>query len=84
MKKDYAVRVHIRLKEGILDPQAEAIKKALQQLEFSGVQKVDCEKSFLIRTQAESEGEAIESGRKMAQELLANLVMENFEVELVA
>ncbi len=82
--KSYRLRVHVKYKEGILDPQAEAITHALESLEFKGIEKLECEKSFLIQLKAESEADAISQGRKMAQDLLANLVMENFEVELAA
>jgi len=81
--KTFRVRVQVKFKEGILDPQAEAISQALQSLEFSGVIKVECEKAFLVHLNAENEKDAISQGRKMAQDLLANLVMENFEVEIV-
>jgi phosphoribosylformylglycinamidine synthase subunit PurS len=80
---NFAVRVQVKFKEGILDPQSEAIRQALESLEFSNIQKVECEKSFVIHLKASDKNEAISQGRKMAQELLANLVMENFEVELV-
>jgi phosphoribosylformylglycinamidine synthase PurS subunit len=80
----FSLRVHVKFKEGILDPQAEAIQQALESLEFRGVKRVECEKSFLIQIEAADKNEAIGQARKMAQELLANLVMENFEVECVA
>lgn len=81
--KDFDVCVRIGLKEGILDPQAEAIQAALQRLEFSGVKDFKLRKEFVLKLEAESEAEALERGRAMASKLLANLVMENYEVELL-
>ena len=80
--KRFELRIRVKLKEGILDPQAEAILKALHSLEYSQVKKIDCEKTFVVFLEAEDEASAIRLGREMAQNLLANLVMENFEVEL--
>jgi phosphoribosylformylglycinamidine (FGAM) synthase PurS component len=51
-------------------------------LQFKGVEKVDLEKNFLVSINAESESAALDIGRKMARELLSNIVMENFDVSL--
>lgn len=82
--KNFNIQVRVRFKEGILDPQAEVILKALQNLDFRSIQSVECEKIFQLRLEAENEGQAIEIGRQSAQKLLANLVMEDFDVEVRA
>ncbi len=81
--KIFKLQIRIQFKEGILDPQAEAILSALQKLKFKSVEEIRCDKVFLIKLQAETETEALDAGRKMARDLLANIVMENFEVEVV-
>ena len=81
--KKFQIEIRVQFKEGILDPQAEAIQSALQKLQFNAVQSVRCDKVFLISLLAASESEAVDLGRKMANQLLANVVMENFEVEVV-
>ncbi len=78
----YQVDIRVKLKDGILNPEAEAIAKALGRLQFKGVEKVDLEKNFLVSISAESESAALDIGRKMARELLSNIVMENFDVTL--
>lgn len=82
--KKYQLQIRVQYKDGILDPQAEAIFSALRKLEFRSVQKVFCDKVFRVEIQSESEAAAIQDGRKMAQQLLANIVMENFEVEVIS
>lgn len=79
--KTYSVQVRVRLKEGILDPQAEAILEGLKRLEFSSIKSLRCEKLFVLEIESETSGQAVEQARKMAHQLLANLVMEDFEVE---
>ena len=81
--KTFKLRVLVELKEGILDPQAEAIQAALNKLEYSTVSAVECDKVFVISLKAEDSASALEIGRKMARDLLANVVMENFEVDVV-
>ncbi len=82
--KKFLVRVRVRFKEGILDPQAEAIFSALQKLEFKAIESVNCEKAFLLNILAEDEGQAIQTARQASMKLLTNVVMENFEVEVVS
>ncbi len=81
--KTFQLKVRVRYKDGILDPQAEAIFTALQKLEFRTVERVECDKLFMISLKAEDEAHAISLGRDMAQKLLSSVVMENFEVEVL-
>lgn len=81
--KDYQLRIRVHLKEGILDPEAQSVFKALHQLGFDEVKKVSLEKVFQLETQAKDEAEAKVRAAEMAKKLLTNVVMENFEVELV-
>lgn len=80
--KTFEIQVRVRFKEGILDPQAESIFKALQKLQFSAVKDLRCERLFVVKVEAEDSSQALEMGREMARKLLANVVMESFEVEL--
>ncbi len=82
--KSFSVQIRVRFKEGILDPQSEAITTALKRLEFSGVQNIRQEKVFVATVSAESESQAVQLGKDMANKLLANVVMENFSVEILS
>ena len=76
-------RVHIMLKNGVLDPQGEAVRHALGTLGFDGVEGVrqgkviELELAEADRTKAETEV------RKMCEALLANTVIERYEVEIL-
>jgi phosphoribosylformylglycinamidine synthase len=77
-------RVHITLKHGVLDPQGKAIAHALGSLGFDDV--LDVRQGKFIEIQLK-DGEA-EAARArveaMCARLLANPVVENWSVELVA
>ena len=77
MPETYKVRVLVRPKEGILDPQGEAVRSALPALGFDGVETVHIGR--LIELQVES---AVEVDA-MCQRLLANPTIEEYEWEVV-
>ncbi|HEX7579115.1 MAG TPA: phosphoribosylformylglycinamidine synthase subunit PurS [Thermoanaerobaculia bacterium] len=68
---------------GILDPQGKAIAAALDRLGYAGVHNVRAGKVFRLEIDAEGPEAARETGAAMAQRLLANPVIEDFEVEVV-
>ena len=76
------VQVRVMPKAGVLDPQGKAIAGALARLGYAGVQDVRAGKIFRIDVDAPDAASAKEAARKMAETLLANPVMEDFEVEV--
>lgn len=77
------VRVTVMLKDGVLDPQGEAIRHALGALGFTGVQTVRQGKVIELEVPGDSAAEAEAEARKMAEVLLANTVIERFTVEII-
>ena len=76
-------RVTVTLKNGVLDPQGKAIEGALKTLGFDGVGSVRQGKIFDIDL-AETDAAAAEATlRAMGEKLLANIVIEDYRVELV-
>jgi phosphoribosylformylglycinamidine synthase len=74
--------VTVSLKEGVLDPQGKAIEHALHNLGFAGVADVRAGKviSFVLE---ETDAEAARAqATEMARRLLANTVIERFDVEV--
>ena len=69
-------RVLIRPKEGILDPQGKAVERALPALGFEGVSQVRVGR--LVELEAESADEL----DALCQKLLANTLIEDYEIEL--
>jgi len=76
-------RVHVRLKEGVLDPQGKAIGHALASLGFTGIGEVRQGKLIEIELAESDRAAAREKVEKMCEELLANPVIENYDIELV-
>lgn len=76
-------RVHVFLKPGVLDPQGQAIEKALGSLGFSGVEEVRQGKFFDITLSGNDKAAATAQVEAMSKQLLANTVIEKFSVEIV-
>jgi phosphoribosylformylglycinamidine synthase len=70
------------LKPEILDPQGQAIARALPRLGFSGVPAVRQGKRFEIELDGPADDAALEEVRKMAETLLANTVIEDYTVRV--
>jgi phosphoribosylformylglycinamidine synthase len=70
-------RVLIRPKHGILDPQGVAVERALPALGFTGVENVHVGRLVELDVQDPAELEP------MCQKLLANPLVEDYEVELL-
>jgi phosphoribosylformylglycinamidine synthase len=75
-------RVHVMLKTGVLDPQGEAVRHALGQLGFDGVQGVRQGKVIELDLAETDEDRARETVTRMCETLLANTVIESYTVDL--
>ncbi len=77
-------RAHIRvmLRDGLLDPQGQAVEHALTELAFDGVSSVRVGRAIEVRVAADSLKEAEDATRRMCQRLLANPVTEDFLIEV--
>ena len=76
-------RVHITLKNGVIDPQGRAIAHALTGLGFAGVGEVRQGKFIEIDLAESDRAKAKASVEAMCAKLLANTVIENYAVDLV-
>jgi phosphoribosylformylglycinamidine synthase len=79
--KTYRISVHITPRKGILDPQGKAVEGALHSLGFGGVREVHVGRHVVIESEAQSADEAQKAVRQMCERLLANPVIEDFEIE---
>ena len=75
-------RVTVTLKSGILDPQGKAIEGALKSLGIKGVESVRQGKVFDIEIKTRDRKKAEAALRQAADKLLANTIIENYNVEL--
>ena len=75
--------VNISLKAGVLDSQGKAVHHALDSLHFNGVNDVRVGKQIILKLNETDKTKAMLDVTKMCEELLANTVIEDYEIELV-
>jgi phosphoribosylformylglycinamidine synthase PurS subunit len=75
-------RVHVMLKNGVLDPQGKAIAHALVSLGFAGVNEVRQGKVIDLDLAEADVTRARAAVEQMCQKLLANTVIESYQIEL--
>ena len=75
-------KVKVTLKNGVLDPQGKAIEGALGSLGFSGVNSVRQGKFFEVDLVETDKVKAQAALKQMCEKLIANTVIENYEIEL--
>lgn len=75
--------VYVTLKDGVLDPQGEAVKKSLHVLDFANVNEVRIGKFVEVWINSNDKEQAAKEMEEMSDKLLANPVIENFRVEIV-
>ena len=75
-------KVKVTLKNGVLDPQGKAIEGALGSLGFSGVNSVRQGKFFEVDLVETDKTKAQAALKQMCEKLIANTVIENYEIEL--
>ena len=75
-------RIHITLKDGVLDPQGKAVGQALTALGFAGIGEVRQGKVIDIDLAETDDARARESLETMCERLLANMVIEDYEITL--
>ena len=76
-------RIKIMLKNGVLDPQGEAIKHALNNIGFESVTGVRQGKVIELDIEGSDKNEVRSQIENMCNKMLANTVIENFEIELL-
>ena len=77
-------KIHVTLKNSVLDPQGKAVGHALGSLGFDGVDVVRQGKYIevdLTETDAEKARQSVDA---MCRQLLANTVIENYDIEIEA
>ena len=75
-------KIHVTLKNGVLDPQGKAIESALDHLGFTGVGTVKVGKYIEVDLNEKNKAEAAAQAQSMCEKLLANMVIEKFAVEI--
>ncbi|OGI06343.1 MAG: phosphoribosylformylglycinamidine synthase [Candidatus Margulisbacteria bacterium GWF2_35_9] len=78
----YKVKVHILLKDDVLDPQGKTVSNALENLGFIGVSNMRIGK-FIEFTSTESDEKRLSKNvKEMCEKVLANTVIEKYDFSL--
>ncbi|MEX1038851.1 MAG: phosphoribosylformylglycinamidine synthase subunit PurS [Acidimicrobiia bacterium] len=77
------IRVEVTRRPEIADPQGTTIKRALHDLGHTDVTEVRVNKVFHLEVEGGSDTEIRDKVEEMCRQLLANPVLEDFEIELV-
>ncbi|MBM7580424.1 MULTISPECIES: phosphoribosylformylglycinamidine synthase subunit PurS [Jeotgalibacillus] len=75
------VKVHVTLRESVLDPQGTAVKNSLHAMDYHEVQDVRIGKYLELLIEP-SDRPIEETVKEMCEKLLANTVIENYEFEV--
>ena len=77
------VIVNISLKEGVLDPEGQAIKTSLSNLGFENLNDVRTGKQIVLDFEKLEENEAVLKAKKMCEDLLVNTVIEKYKINIL-
>ena len=77
----FRIAVHITPRRGILDPQGKTVAGALHTLGFASVTDVHVGRYIIVELDAADRADAERQTREMCEKLLANPVIEDFEIE---
>ena len=75
-------KIHITLKKDVLDPQGSVIANSLKSLGFDNVRDVRQGKFIELEIEGEDRDTATKQCNEMCEKLLANLVIEDYSVEI--
>ena len=77
------VIVNISLKEGVLDPEGQAIDNTLRNLGFNNFNNIRTGKQIILNIDKIDDNEVLKEADKMCQELLVNTVIENYNINII-
>ena len=78
----FRVEIRVTPREGIVDPEGQTIARALEDLGYRGVGRVGSGRLLKLEVQASSGEDARDLVTRMCEELIANPVIERYEIRL--
>ena len=79
----YNVQIKVKPLKDLLDPQGKAVLGGLRNLGLPGIQEVRIGKHITLQIEADSEEAAKQMAEEASKKLLANPVMEFYEIEMI-
>lgn len=81
--KKYKAQIKITLRKGILDVQGKAVEHALHSIDFNMLTDVRIGKYVDLIVEAENEVKAKELVAVASQKLIANPIIEDFDIKII-
>ena len=76
-------KISVGLKKGVADPEGANVRKTLQLLNYQNVKEVQTAKEYIIELDMKDEKKAKEKLERMAQKILANPVINSYEISFL-
>lgn len=83
MQRKYLAKIFVTLRPSVLDPAGVAVQTSLRQMGHETVEQVRIGKYIELTTIAPDEPTANQDVKNMCEELLANIVIENYRFDLI-
>ena len=77
------VIINISLKEGVLDPEGQAIDNTLRNIGFNDFTNIRTGKQIILNINKTDETEVLVEADKMCKQLLVNTVIENYDINII-
>ena len=77
------VIINISLKNGVLDPEGQAIKNSLLNLGFKDFNNIRIGKQIILDIDKINKAEVLEEANNMCETILANTVIENYKIDIL-
>jgi phosphoribosylformylglycinamidine synthase len=77
------VIINISLKNGVLDPEGQAIKNSLLNLGFKDFNNIRIGKQIILDIDKMNKSEVLEEANNMCETILANTVIENYKIDIL-
>jgi phosphoribosylformylglycinamidine synthase len=81
--KNFKAQIKITLRKGILDVQGKAVESALHSIEYQMINNVRIGKFVELDVDADSKEQAHELVRQASEKLIANPIIEDFEINII-
>ncbi|MBN2518142.1 MAG: phosphoribosylformylglycinamidine synthase subunit PurS [Candidatus Altiarchaeota archaeon] len=79
----FTVNIEVKLKEGLLNPEANTIQRSLNLIGYKNVSDFDTEKMFSMKLEAKSKDEAAKQADEMCRRILVNPVIQDYKISVV-
>ena len=76
-------QIHVMLKQGIFDPQGQAVRNGLESVGFAGVKQVRIGKVIELSLEMSDRDEADKAVNEMCDQMLANPVVESYSYDIL-